>query len=356
MKKWITITAIIAVVALVFVGISFFGNKEFAGGTGTKGDPYLVSTAKQLNNVRNYMDKNFKQINDIDLSDYENWEPIGNYNLEIKLGNGFMGTYDGNGYTIKNLKINKPEKESLGLFGYIGSSKQKNQIGKIQNLKIENAEIKGKRLIGIVAGVSSGKIENVHVIGKLEGKEMIGGITGLNYYSSVEIPTIKKSSSDIEIKNGEATGGIAGVNAGIIKESKSKVKIESKDYVGGIAGINMNIIENTYATGKASSEGTLGGLVGENQEGSNLINSYTIVFLSGKETIGSTVGLNQGEMYGAYYDYSKSGNYNHSSGIAKTTEKMKEKKTYLQYSKWDFENIWGIEEGKTYPYLKWEMK
>ena len=32
---------------------------EFAGGSGTEADPYLISTATHLNNVRNYPDKYF---------------------------------------------------------------------------------------------------------------------------------------------------------------------------------------------------------------------------------------------------------------------------------------------------------
>ena len=41
---------------------------EFAGGSGTQQDPYLVATADQLNNVRKYLDQHFKQIAHIDLS------------------------------------------------------------------------------------------------------------------------------------------------------------------------------------------------------------------------------------------------------------------------------------------------
>ena len=47
-----------------------FNEQEFADGSGTELEPFLVATAEQLNNVREYLDKNFMQIAEIDLSDY----------------------------------------------------------------------------------------------------------------------------------------------------------------------------------------------------------------------------------------------------------------------------------------------
>ena len=58
----------------------------FANGSGTEADPYLVETAADLNGVRDYLSAHFKQTADIDLSVYENWEPIGSgdYNQKVK--------------------------------------------------------------------------------------------------------------------------------------------------------------------------------------------------------------------------------------------------------------------------------
>lgn len=63
------------------------GRGEFAGGSGTSGDPWLISTPEHLNNVRNYLeeehkDKHFEQINTISLDVYpwnegNGWLPIG---------------------------------------------------------------------------------------------------------------------------------------------------------------------------------------------------------------------------------------------------------------------------------------
>ena len=48
--------------------ITAFAADEFAGGTGVNGDPWLIETAEQLNNVRNHLDGYFELIGDIDLN------------------------------------------------------------------------------------------------------------------------------------------------------------------------------------------------------------------------------------------------------------------------------------------------
>ena len=54
----------------------------FAGGLGTPEDPYRIATAGQLAEIKDYRDKSFILISDIDLSSYGNWDPIGTFNME----------------------------------------------------------------------------------------------------------------------------------------------------------------------------------------------------------------------------------------------------------------------------------
>ena len=89
---------------------------EFAGGSGTEGDPYLIETVDQLNSVRNYLgtehsNKHFKLDADLklDVAPYNSgtgWEPIGTQD------NPFTGRFDGNGHTISNLFINRSSDEN----------------------------------------------------------------------------------------------------------------------------------------------------------------------------------------------------------------------------------------------------
>ena len=85
---------------------------SFSGrGAGKKENPYQVSNAKQLDEVRNNLDAYYVQTADIDLSGIDNWEPIGSDE------GTFSGQYNGNGYEINNLTIVSSNDHYVGLFG-----------------------------------------------------------------------------------------------------------------------------------------------------------------------------------------------------------------------------------------------
>lgn len=86
--------------------------QNYAGGSGTKNDPYLISNdmelAKLARDVNNgntsqaFLGKYFKLTADIDLSGGI-WMPIGKYYYSNGNGNNrlFFGKFDGNGHVIK---------------------------------------------------------------------------------------------------------------------------------------------------------------------------------------------------------------------------------------------------------------
>ena len=88
---------------------------KFAGGKGTKDDPYIISNAAELayfsESVKtNYYDGKYISLTaDIDLGGKE-WAPIGGYY------HCFKGTFDGDGHTVSNFTINSPD-TCIGLFG-----------------------------------------------------------------------------------------------------------------------------------------------------------------------------------------------------------------------------------------------
>lgn len=133
----------------------------FAGGSGTKEDPYLIETAEQLDAIRKDSAKYFKLIKDIDLSDWGNWIPIGGtpayggngdnaYNKAQFGADSFRGQLDGNGHVISGMtiKINeeKPfmqEKSNdryFGLMGYMSNGLGNSDAG-IRNLGLINFNI-----------------------------------------------------------------------------------------------------------------------------------------------------------------------------------------------------------------------
>lgn len=211
----------------------------FAGGSGTEEDPYQVSTAAQLNAVRNYPEAYFIQTTDINMSSISNWEPIGKDSDHC-----FWGGYDGKGHTISNLRIKNDGSESyIGLFGYAGPE--------IKNLNLENANIvidlglcDGSIDVGTLAG--NAPVVNCSTSGTITvtGSDMygcdLGGIAGKaqgieNSHSDVTITVNCNGSEDMNIGGlaGECIHGSA-VNSyfkGVITTSGSCV------YVGGIVGI-----------------------------------------------------------------------------------------------------------------------
>ena len=89
-------------------------NNVFAGGQGTTLNPYLIENVTQLKNIRNFLEFSFRLKSDINFtkSDYSDsekgWQSIIN----------FTGTFDGNGYAIKNLFINRSNENNIGLLSF----------------------------------------------------------------------------------------------------------------------------------------------------------------------------------------------------------------------------------------------
>lgn len=131
---------------------SDYAAENFAGGSGTKEDPYQIATAEQLAKLSNdvadgtsYKGMYFKLESNIDLSDHV-WSPIG---VRIwpssgnSTSNAFRGFFDGNNCTISGLYVDeRTTLNAAGLFGYIVKSDENKdaEVG-VKNLTIEDAVI-----------------------------------------------------------------------------------------------------------------------------------------------------------------------------------------------------------------------
>ena len=122
MKK---IICMILTVAMLLT-ITAVAESGFAGGNGTKEDPWQIATAEQLNLIREDLTAHYVLIADVDLSGYENWEPIGAFqslsdapeDAEVPHPDyAFTGTFDGAGHTITNLTVSASAPMGAGLFG-----------------------------------------------------------------------------------------------------------------------------------------------------------------------------------------------------------------------------------------------
>ncbi len=187
---------------------------SYAGGDGSKTNPYEIATEKQLaklardvnngNTPQAFLGKYFKLTADIDLSGGI-WMPIGKY---YNYGNGnnrlFFGKFDGNGHVIKNMHIQwedvdaRKAKSVWGLFSTLQGESSTN-LTTVTNLIIEKARVEKKSgfspdgpsyNVGVVAGEIYGNTELSNII--IRGSEItdndetyeinretkIGGIAG----------------------------------------------------------------------------------------------------------------------------------------------------------------------------------
>lgn len=187
--------------------------QNYAGGSGTKNDPYLISNDKELaklardvnngNTSQAFLGKYFKLTADIDLSGGI-WMPIGKYyNYGKDNGNNrlFFGKFDGNGHVIKNMRIQWEGTDTWsawGLFSTLQGASSTN-LTTVTNLIIENAVVEKKQgfkpygpgyNVGVVAGEIYGNTELCNIIIRgsritdndetyeINNESKIGGISG----------------------------------------------------------------------------------------------------------------------------------------------------------------------------------
>ena len=134
---------------------------DYAGGSGTKDDPWLISNdlelAKLAHDVTNgdtkamFAGKYFKLTADIDLSKGK-WMPIGTWKCDKKENDRyFAGKFDGDGHTISNMQIEWVNatgfEASWGLFGrlYGTSASSEATYASVTNLIIKKARIQKKK-------------------------------------------------------------------------------------------------------------------------------------------------------------------------------------------------------------------
>jgi len=237
---------------------------DFWGGNGTSSKPYKITKASQMLNIEKVdMSAHYVLCNDIDLSAYSNWTPIGGCYKE----KAFTGVFDGGLYFISNLTrtANIAEKNSriyFGLFGYLEGGTVKNVIFTNVNINMNGPSVNNANtrvFIGIVAAsINGGCVENVHTASGTgvysvctNGKAYVGPIAGI-----ANNATITNCRNDIDIVSGRysaTAGGICG-------------------YIGGtiLSNCTNNGNVTTYGTGVGGYVAS-GGLAGERYTGNTSI-------------------------------------------------------------------------------------
>ncbi len=380
---------------------------EFAGGSGTEADPYLISNKYHLDNVRNYLNSNFKLINDIEFTeedfseggDFYNygvcWKPIGDST------NMFTGKFDGGNFVIKNLQIHKKNSDYVGLFGYIYN-------GSVSNLHLVNVDIEGKNYVGSVCGylhsasvanrnnVKSAQIISCYSSGNIVGYgTYTGGLCGymngtaygfgspnpnLNAYRYADAK-IKNSINEADVTGAKYSGGIVGYASSdgcTISSCVNGGAVTATSAAGGILGYSNGekgqsysiygfqdiltyryyfdyaILENCTNRGNVSAS-MCGGIIGDayyTSYGSSgtyngAINSYNIGTLTG-DTVGGIIPCKfTGEIKNCFYLDASASAYSTSYGTSVSTNDLKMIDTFTA---WDFDSIWTMAGDTEYPY------
>lgn len=233
---------------------------QFSGqGSGTEKDPYQITNADQLFDVRNDLTACYKLMNDIDLGAWieednptYGWNPIGNATTPFK------GSFNGNCHSIKNLRISRSGSDDVGLFGCVVNAN-------IQLVCLVNVNIEGGSNVGGIAGriledlgtVGSVIRDNIIVGGIIQGQDAIGGVVGsvlsMKYYDR-DYPqyshNIIGNNVMVDLIGGNRLGGICGVIDG-----------ERNSYYTTCTSICVNVTDNSYK-GEMIGNNAVGGIIG----------------------------------------------------------------------------------------------
>lgn len=260
---------------------------------------YQISNGAELAWFANYVNNDGKNQDavlsaDIHLGNYD-WTPIG-ISTSIK----YLGTFNGHGYKVEGIYINRPEDSYLGLFGCI-----------------DGATLKG-----------------INVYGSITGYNYIGGLVG-----DMSSATIDKCANFVDVSASSSAGGIVSYSKNSNISNCFNVGTITGEYSGGIASYNRDdIVENVFNIGniEATSEG---GAITSWAGDSNFSNAFVIneyLITDGQTTVteeqmaSGEVAYKLGEAFGqkigvdpypvldgepVYYDEATGRYYNLTTGI-----------------------------------------
>jgi hypothetical protein len=262
-----------------------------------------IRTWYDLDAVRNNLTGSYILMNDLNATSAgytelasptanggKGWQPIGNTT------NSFTGSFDGQGYEIKDLFIDRPEENEIGLFGWVGEG------GIFKNVGVVEAVVTGSNFTGGLVGANGGAVSNSYFTGGVTGSEFVGGLVGANGGA---------------VSDSYSTGNVTGSGE------------QQWLFVGGLVGASNGTVFNSYSTGIVTGTGTniylfVGGLVGNNHYGT-VSNSYSTGNVTGSgsgqdSAFGGLVGINiYGTVSNSYSTGNVTGagasNYTHVGGL-----------------------------------------
>ncbi len=313
----LSVAMLLSIMPMQAIALDATSNAEsiFTSGDGTEESPYLISTLAELKAFRDsvnagntYIKEYVKLTADIDLNN-EEWTPIGTEN------NPFKGVFDGDGYTISNLKITKEldnvaGNNRLGLFGVVGTSFDDGSKSTVKNLNISNVSVTGSLYVSAIIGTGYCTVENCHIFRdiNIKGYCYVGGIVG-GGYAKINNCSVIDTTEDGGVISGTGSyiGGIQGFtgeDTRLIQNCTVKsLAISGTDTTGGIVGMSHKDVIITDCTVEdlaitiSATDGTSGAIAGavngtDTQLSKLYNNTVTDTTVNGTETTAVTGGNN----------------------------------------------------------------
>ncbi len=300
----------------------------------------------------------YELVADISLAAYANadggegWRPLGNDTDGLTdgcQGDAFNGTFEGNGWTISDLNINRSGEDCVGLFGYIAEGSE------IRNLILRAERVIGRlRVGGLVGDGSSARIHSSSVaMEEIRGGAAVGGLVGLGHSvwiasSSVVVAEVIgiDISGPLSVFSRNYLGGLMGWGdlARIHSSSVVAGEVGGFNIIGGLVGQShlSRIHSSSVVVGEVSGSANVGGLMGSAGDSVKVAYSYVV---SGSNT-NMLAGTGSGTGNASYWDSDTSGRNSGNHGEAKTSEQLQMPTGYDGiYASWDEDmNIFGDED------------
>ncbi len=304
-------------------------------------DIYEINDWYELQAMWNDLDGHYELKDDLDEDDEgyddmvadpeEGWTPIGDQD------HPFTGTFDGQGYNISDIEIDRPEENNVGLFGHVGDPEDETVV---KNLCIRDADIAGDRGVGTLIGRVTGN-DDTGIIrccarsSTVKGTGAVGGLIG-SHNSWRETP--------------------GGFDNPILRESFAEVHVserqdEGSDKFGGLIGCTQKgEIIDSYALGDVEAENAerVGGLAGCAERRGEIHTSYSAAgVIEGSDLVGGLVGNlrtrgvgNDGIVEDSYWDTDASGLDESAGGEGLETGEMQGSEAEENMDDLDFDDIW----------------
>jgi hypothetical protein len=337
-----------------------------------------VSTLEQFQGVGG--GGNFRLTQDIDAWATTNWNGGAGF-MPI---DGFSGILDGNGHAVRGLTITAATSGAWnGLFRQVSGSV-------IRRFGLEGGSVEGygsEATGGLTGLMDGGTIEECFTTCDVHGDAWVGGLVGLANKSLI----IRCYAKGGVTADGPFAGGLIGeMRSGLVRQCYAMGDVVSLcgcvggligmsrpyddtvrpyvhqcfatgsatcygmyEYAGGLVGKLEGVAEQCFATGAASGGEKAGALLGsftyDTDEGWRFgecyaIGKVTVYYASYGGILGGGLDADGWNGDSSYWDRETTGR-----PYGKSTVEMKQQATYAG---WDFDEVWGIAEGVSYPYLR----